>query len=277
MFQDIAPHHLSIAYTPRMPQVGDYLIFIQDDSILLLKNDAQSLPQYGIEPFRNIDDKDFIFLFSMDEIAFFYASCDYQVDEKTMGHRISILRTIEPAWLGFATTTAYHLAYWYDTHQYCGRCMTPMEDVTIERALQCPACNVIEYPKICPVIIAGITDGDWILLTKYATGEYQRYELVAGFAEISETLEHAVLREVMEEVGLEVQNLQYYKSQPWGFSQSLLVGFFVEGDRTKKITIDSNELKEAVWCHRDELPHDDDSALSLTWDMIEAFRRGWKP
>jgi NAD+ diphosphatase len=278
MFQDIDPHTLDISYTPRQAQIGDYLIFIQDDNVLVVNNDTQTIPQYGIEPFENIDNENSMqYLLSVNDISFFYMSSDYEIPEKTMWQRNSIFRTIEPAWIAFGVATAFHLGTWYDTHRYCGRCKTPLEQLTIERALGCPACTVIEYPKICPVIIAGVTDGDWLLLTKYATGEYQRYALVAGFAEIGETFEDTVRREVMEEVGLEVHNIQYYKSQPWAFSQSLLAGFFVEADKSKKISIDSGELKEAVWCHREELPHDDDTAFSLTWDMIEAFRRGWKP
>lgn len=276
MFQDIVPHLLSIAYTPKKPQVGDYLIFIQDNKVLMLNNGMHALPQYGIEPFKNIDNANPMqFLLSVDAISFFYVLNDHKSYEKTTWHLTSILRTMEPMWIGFAAATAFHLANWYDRHRYCGRCKRPLEHLTTERALRCPVCNVTEYPKISPVVIVGVTDGDWLLLTKYATGEYQKYALVAGYVEIGETLEDAVRREVMEEVGLEVHNIHYYKSQPWGFSGSLLAGFFAETDNSKKLSIDARELAEAVWCHREELPSDD-TTLSLTWEMIEAFRRGWR-
>jgi len=278
MFQDIAPHRLHIVYTPKKPQVGDYLLFLQDDNVLMVDNGKQTLPQYGIEPFKNIGDENPMqYLLSVDDASIFYVYGDYKTYEKTKWYRNSFFRMPDPAWLGFAVATAFHLATWYDSRRYCGRCKTPMEHLTTERALSCPACDVKEYPKISPVVIAGVFDGDWLLLTKSATGEYQRFALIAGFGEIGETFEDTVRREVMEEVGLEVHNMQYYNSQPWGFSQSLLAGFFVEGDRSKKIVMDCEELKEAVWCHRDELPHEDAASLSLTWDMIEAFRRGWKP
>jgi NAD+ diphosphatase len=276
MFQDIAPHRLSIAYTPKKPQVGDYLIFIQDNKVLMVNDGMSVLPQYGIEPFKNIDDNNPMqFLLSVDEISFFFFFNDHEIYEKTMLHQISILRTMEPMWIGFAAATAFHLATWYDNHRYCGHCKTPLKHLTTERALRCPVCNVKEYPKISPVVIVGITDGDRLLLTKYATGEYQRYALVAGYVEIGETLEDAVRREVMEEVGLEVHNMHYYKSQPWGFSESVLAGFFAETDNSQALSIDSRELAEAVWFHRDALPSDD-TTLSLTWEMIDAFKRGWR-
>ena len=77
-----------------------------------------------------------------------------------------------------------------------------------------------------PAVIVGITHGDEIVLTKYARG-FAHYALVAGFTEIGETLEETVQREVMEEVGLKVKNIRYYKSQPWGIVDDILMGFFV--------------------------------------------------
>ncbi len=75
-----------------------------------------------------------------------------------------------------------------------------------------------------------VSHGDELILTKYACGEYKKYALIAGFAEFGETIEQTVQREVMEEVGIRVKNLRYYKSQPWGFSGSLLFGFFAEAE-----------------------------------------------
>jgi len=75
-----------------------------------------------------------------------------------------------------------------------------------------------------------IKNGEKLLLTRYAHSDYKNYSLVAGFMEIGETLEEAAKREVMEEVGLKVKNLRYYKSQPWAFSESILVGFFADAE-----------------------------------------------
>jgi NAD+ diphosphatase len=137
----------------------------------------------------------------------------------------------------------------------------------------CPHCGVTTYPNISPVIIVGVTDGDHLLLTRYAQGEYQKHALIAGFVEIGETLEDAARREVQEETGLCIKNLHYYKSQPWAFSESLLAGFFAEVDGSTDVHVDQVELSEAIWFSRETLPLED-TTLSLTWDMIETFRRG---
>lgn len=167
--------------------------------------------------------------------------------------------------------------YWYDQNRYCGHCAYKLEKGTDERKLVCPNCGAQIFPKISPVIIVGVTKGDQLLLTKYATG-YGHFALIAGFVEIGETLEGAVKREVYEETGLEVQNLRYYKSQPWAFSQSVLMGFFADlasaaTYSTAEFKDDEQELALKQWFDRDAIPHDD-TRKSLTWDMIEAFREG---
>ena len=121
-----------------------------------------------------------------------------------------------------------------------------------ERAMQCLDCGRVVYPQICPSVIVGITDDSRILMTKYASSHsnYKKYALVAGYAEIGESLENTVAREVMEEVGLKVKNIRYYKSQPWSFSDALLVGFFCEVDGNAEIKMDTEELSAAEWFER---------------------------
>ena len=113
------------------------------------------------------------------------------------------------------------------------------------------------------------------LLTKYAPapGRNANYALVAGFTEIGETLEETVQREVMEEVGLKVKNIRYYKSQPWSFSSTLLCGFFCEVDGDTDITLDTEELAVGEWFDRDNIPVEDDG-VSLTREMIGVFKTG---
>ena len=131
----------------------------------------------------------------------------------------------------------------------------------------------MEYPKICPAVIIGVTDGDRILMSKYAGRTYKKYALLAGFTEIGETVEQTVAREVMEEVGLKVKNIRYYKSQPWAFSDTLLMGFYCDLDGEDKITLDQDELALAEWFKRDEIPVEP-SRDSLTNEMIIRFKNG---
>ena len=91
--------------------------------------------------------------------------------------------------------------------------------------MRCPACGQMEYPKICPCVIVGVMHEGKILVSWYKNGFRDHYALIAGFAEIGETIEETVAREVYEETHLHVKNLRYYKSQPWPYSESLLFGF----------------------------------------------------
>lgn len=137
----------------------------------------------------------------------------------------------------------------------------------------CPRCSNIVYPKICPAVIVAITDGDRLLLTKYANRKFRRYALVAGFNEIGESIEETVHREVLEETGLRVKNLRFYRSQPWVYTDSLLMGFYCDLDGSDEVHRQESELSEATWFHRSELPTNH-SGISLTGDMIIRFRMG---
>ena len=125
-------------------------------------------------------------------------------------------------------------------------------------------------------MIIAITDGDRLLLSKYAGRSYTRYALLAGYTEIGETLEQTVAREVMEEVGLKVKNIRYYKSQPWGVDGNVLMGFYCDLDGDDTIHIDEKELAMAEFYPRSALPAHDDG-ISLTREMIRVFEEGREP
>ena len=172
----------------------------------------------------------------------------------------------------FTVFSAYHLWKWYDDNKFCGHCGNTLEHDTVERALFCPGCKSKIYPRINPAVIIGILNGDKILITKYRTG-YAHSALVAGFTEFGETLEQTVEREVMEEVGLKVKNIRYYKSQPWALAQDILAGFFCEVDGDETIRMDEGELKYAEWVSREDVelqPND----YSLTNEMMKLFKSG---
>ena len=142
------------------------------------------------------------------------------------------LRNYAPKYRAFAGMVGYEYHVWYDTRHYCGRCGTKMQHGIVERMLQCPKCGCMEFSRLFPAVIVGIVDRqrDRVLVSRYAGREYTSYALIAGFSEMGETVEQTVHREVMEEVGLKVANLRYYKSQPWPPSSSLLFGFFCDMD-----------------------------------------------
>ena len=176
--------------------------------------------------------------------------------------------------LAFAGITAYQLYLWYESRKFCGCCGSPLRHDEKERMMYCDHCHAMEFPKISPAVIIGLTHKNRLLLSKYAGRTYKKYALLAGYTEIGETVEETVSREVMEEVGLPVKNIRYYKSQPWPFSSTVLMGFFcdLDGD-DETITLDANELALAQWFERDEIPVTP-SRDSLTNEMIMAFKNG---
>ena len=189
---------------------------------------------------------------------------------------VRMLRQLKSKEVCYAIMTGWHLYNWYRANRLCGCCGTPTEHDDKERMLRCPNCGNMIFPRISPAVIVAVTDGDRLLLSKYAGRAYTRYALLAGYAEIGETIEQTVHREVMEEVGLRVKNLRYYKSQPWGVDGNLLLGFFCDLDGSDAIHIDENELSMAAWYPRDALPARDDG-ISLTREMIRVFEEGKEP
>ncbi len=186
------------------------------------------------------------------------------------------LRQMRSKEVCYAIMTGWHLYNWYRTNRLCGCCGTPTEHDSRERMLRCPGCGNMIFPRISPAVIVAVTNGERLLLSKYAGRAYTRYALLAGYTEIGETIEQTVHREVMEEVGLQVKNLRYYKSQPWGVDGNVLMGFFCDVDGSDAIHIDEQELAMADWYPRDALPAQDDG-ISLTREMIRVFGEGKEP
>ena len=186
---------------------------------------------------------------------------------------LRVLRRTKPKEECYAGETAYHLYVWYRDNSFCGRCGERLEYSHQERAMICPSCGNVVYPKIAPAVIVGIlnSSGDKIVMTRYAGREYKGHALVAGFCEIGETAEDTVRREVLEEVGLHVRNIRYYKSQPWGFDSNLLFGYYCTADEDEPIHMDDGELAKAVWVSRDEIGEEERN-LSLTAEMIMHFK-----
>ena len=127
---------------------------------------------------------------------------------------------------------------------------------------------------IAPAVIVAVTNGDQLLVSRYAGREFKGMALIAGFCEIGETAEDTVRREVMEEAGLKVKNLRYFGSQPWGYASNLLLGYFCEVYGSDEIHFDREELQEAFWIRREALEPVTENLLSLTGTMIETFRQG---
>lgn len=203
----------------------------------------------------------------------FYLAKQAQEVEGFVWQSVRYLRKHTPREIRFLATTAFHLYTWYSQTKYCGKCGHENEHSQHERAMVCPHCGHTIYPTIAPAVIVGVLDHDRILLTRYANRPYTGRALIAGFCEIGETPEETVKREVLEEVGVHVKNIRYYKSQPWGFASNLLLGFYADLDGEDTIHLDEEELARARWVSREEIDEQPDG-LSLTREMILRFKDG---
>ena len=281
MIQDIAPHTYHNEYKPSAPDKDCFILAYKKGSILLPRQERDA--DITFPRFRELEEKiadlysNYIYLFSIDDQRFYLIPeldtsllPDYEFQD------VRILRTARPQHLAFAGVTGHQLFQWYSKRRFCGCCGKPMLHSQKERMMECPSCGNQEYPVLCPAVIVGITNGDKIILSKYEGRRFKRYALIAGFAEIGETIEETVHREVMEEVGLKVKNLRYYKSQPWSFSGTLLFGFFCDVDGDDTLTVDHEELSMAQWVERDKIP-DQGNNISLTKEMMMLFRDGKEP
>ena len=148
---------------------------------------------------------------------------------------------------------AYQLVLWDRTHQYCGQCGSKTIEMQGERAKECKSCKELFFPKISPVIMALVYREDEILLARGPHFPKGLYSVLAGFVNPGESLEQCVAREVLEEVGLHVENIEYFGSQSWPFPSSLMVAFTCKW-KNGKITIDSLEIENAEWFKKDRLP-----------------------
>ena len=188
--------------------------------------------------------------------------------------RIHRFRELDPVFMVYAGATGYHLSNWRKTSKYCGCCGAPTKPSEIERAFVCTKCGYSKYPQIAPAVIVAILNKDKILLVKnLRRPKNVRLELVSGYVEIGESFEQAVHREVLEEVGLKVKNVRQYKDQPWGISGAHMIGYVAEVDGDDTVTRQEDEISEAKWYTRDEVP-EYRNRLSVGSEMILSFKKG---
>ena len=277
MIQDIQPHHLYNEYRPAPPRPQDAVFCFEGRDVLLGRAGGDlMLPTHGQLLHAGYDGP-YQYLFCIDEVRYFLRQDQGAAVLPGYAYgSTQAFRGLRPQSLCYAGMTASHLAAWYADNRFCGRCGGTLQHAEAERMLACPRCGNRVYPKIAPAVIVAVTDGERLLLSRYAGRPAGSYALIAGLTEIGETVEDTVRREVMEEVGLRVKNLRYYRSQPWGFASNLLLGFFCDLDGSDVLTLDRTELAEAAWYDRHSLPVDDDG-LSLTRAMMDCFARGEQP
>lgn len=164
---------------------------------------------------------------------------------------------------------AFQIIDWDRSHQFCGRCGTATVLKEGERSRICPACAQLHYPRIAPAIMVLVRRGSEFLLARSPHFPPGMYSALAGFTEPGETLEQTIVREVREEVSIEIKNIRYFASQPWPFPHSLMIAFhadFAEG----VVTPDPSEIEAADWFSAERLPEKLPSPISISRRLIDA-------
>ena len=269
MIQDIAPHKFHNEFRKDAAPVGETPVLCFDERKILVRASDEGIVFPTYEQLGQPDG--IVYAFAVDETEYFLETSGGICELAGFEYRdLFAIRRVAENVFGMIMFTGYHLASWYKDSVYCGRCGGKNVHSDYERAMHCPHCNKNAYPRIMPAVIVGVTDRERLLVTQYKQG-YGHFALVAGFAEIGETLEETVAREVMEETGLKVKNVTYYKSQPWGIANDMLTGYYCETDGSNEIVLDENELRLALWKLPAEIELQPDS-YSLTNEMMRMFK-----
>ena len=146
------------------------------------------------------------------------------------------------------------LLHWHGRHRHCGACGAPTAPAEAGHVRRCTnaACNAAHFPRTDPAVIMLVTDGPRVLLGRQRVWPPGQHSVLAGFVEPGESLEDAVAREVLEEVGLKVRDIRYRSSQPWPFPSSIMLGFTALADAVEP-DVNSDELETARWFTREEI------------------------
>lgn len=272
MLHDIAPKKYHVEYHTYRPGAEDFVLVYKGRKVLIRIEEEGMAAFPKMAEFRA--DIQYQYLFAIDREKYFLGMP--QSDFLPAGYHfedLEFFRDAHPDDARFAAVTGWQLYDWHQAHRFCGSCGSALVHDSAERMMKCPHCGRVYYPVICPGVIVAVTHNGRILMTRYRGRTYTNFALIAGFNESGESIEQTVHREVMEEVGLKVKNLRFYKSQPWPFSDTLLMGFFCELDGDDpSIKLEEDELSEAGWYLPEEVPEDHEHA-SLTSEMMTVFRR----
>lgn len=275
MIQDIGSKTIDTEFAKPRPTDRDFVLLFERGEVFVVP-ETGALPTYADWKMIGGNDSELVHIFEQAGVQFFTVlDPSDDVKNKLKRETSRYLRTITPEWTRLGSVTALHLFQWYQTHRFCGSCGAPTMPDDRELAMRCTnqECHAVTYPVICPAIIVGIVNGDKILLTKSSVYKNPVYALVSGYMSVGETFETTAKREVKEETGLDIKNIQYFGNQPWGFSGAQMIGFWAELDGSDKVKLQEDELKEAKWYTAEEIPPAyEEKPLDLTHYMIEQFR-----
>ncbi|MBN2721164.1 MAG: NAD(+) diphosphatase [Proteobacteria bacterium] len=244
-------HDLKIA--PDEDREGMWFLFYGDHILVRTLEESARIPWLaGAEDLRVLPAHSF-FLGTIDGKPCFTAGVEGPLELPGTSFRSlrSLLGEVEEEMFAIAGR-AFQILEWERTNRFCGRCGKPTEPMPDKGAMLCPACKIQYYPRIVPAVIVAVVNNGRILLAHARRHPGAFYSVLAGFVEPGETFEECVCREIREEAGIEVENIRYFKSQPWPFPNTLMVGFtadYTKGD----LVIEERELVHAAWFEPEEV------------------------
>lgn len=268
MFQEI-PKKVDIEYDPLPAKDDDSVLCFDGRSVLVRIDGGKAVLPKLCELDGQVKN---VFVFKADEKRFFL--CLEKTGAQGFGFEpLNTIRHVAADIEQYAIVTGFHYYCFHRENRFCSVCGKTLEHDAQKRCMVCQGCGGEVYPKIAPAVILGIIDEqtDSILLTRYADREYKNYALVAGFVEMGESAEMAAKREAFEETGLEIDDIEFFATQPWGFAQNLLIGYFAKVKGSREIKMDEQELAQALWVKREDVPAQP-GGISLTSEMMWAFK-----
>jgi NAD+ diphosphatase len=257
------------------PRAAAWFAFREDRLLVRANGEQLELLDYADLSSMGVDFDNSHYLGRLDDVDCYALQLDGALDAPAHS-RFEGLRTVygrlAEAYYSIAGRAA-QILLWDQTHRFCGRCGEPTAHAPAERAKLCPSCGLLSFPRLSPAVIMLVQRGDEMLLARNRAFVDGFFSVLAGFVEPGESLEEAVAREIREEVGVQVQDIRYFGSQPWPFPHSLMIGFtahYVAGD----IRVQEDELVEAAWFSRSgEMPRLP-GKLSIARKLIDWFLAG---
>lgn len=226
---------------------GWYFVFRGNDILQTFDRDGQW------KPAANSPEKDVVHSHYLGDIAGKHChAIEVSSGENFAGLR-SLFGKTDHLMFGLAGR-AVQVLDWFRSHQYCGQCGAKTDIHEKDRATVCHACKAFYYPRLSPSIITLVYRDDEVLLARNQRFPDGMYSTLAGFVEPGESIEETVRREVFEEVGVKVGNMEYMGSQPWPFPNSLMLGFLTEYE-SGDLVLQEEEIADAKWFHYQSLPN----------------------
>ncbi len=224
-----------------------YWCLVDDQGILLINHDLPCLSAeaLGIDPkiAHHIGEFNHIPVYAI------YAPPQLELGEYRSLRDLLFL----PSPLFNLASRAMELGYMQKSQRFCAQCGGALRFTPDENAMRCQQCHMVHYPRLSPCIIVAVRKDESILLAQHPRHKNGMYTVIAGFVEAGETLEQCVAREVFEETGIVVDNIQYIGSQPWAFPSNLMMAF-VADYQNGELKPDYAELTDAIWAHYQQLP-----------------------